>query len=165
MKTIITNIKFYKGVSNVENKIYGFVTKHEGHWRGCRVDTEKKKVVLVDPQFEKDIVPNVLYRCSLIPMKSGGGFIAIEATPCKAKAHLEITQNAGRPKLIVSFGYKRMIYDPSSPNPKKNNISAIADDLRNRHDLEDAHIVAQDFIDNACIVRRIWKQHEASQQA
>ena len=39
---IKTNIKFYKGLDNVEDRLYGFVTKSNGSWRGCR-DTKKKK--------------------------------------------------------------------------------------------------------------------------
>lgn len=39
---IKTNIKFYKGLENVADQLYGFVTKTNGSWKGCR-ETESKK--------------------------------------------------------------------------------------------------------------------------
>lgn len=40
---IKTNIKFYKGLENVADRLYGFVTKTNGSWKGCRETESKKK--------------------------------------------------------------------------------------------------------------------------
>lgn len=58
---IKTNIKFYKGLENVAYRLYGFVTKTNGSWKGCRETESKKKIVFVDPSIAKDIIPNMLY--------------------------------------------------------------------------------------------------------
>ncbi len=67
---IKTNIKFYKGLDNVADKLYGFVAKSNGSWRGCRETESKKKIVFVDTAIAKDIIPNTLYSCSLVPMRN-----------------------------------------------------------------------------------------------
>ena len=51
-----------------------------------------------------------------------------------------------------------LIYDPTSTEKRKRDIKAIADNLRTRLDLEDGQIVAEDFINNACIVKRLYEQ-------
>ncbi len=43
---IKTNIKFYKGLDNVADRLYGFVAKSNGSWRGCRETESKKKSCL-----------------------------------------------------------------------------------------------------------------------
>lgn len=70
---IKTNIKFYKGLENVADRLYGFVTKTNGSWKGCRETESKKKIVFVDPSIAKDIIPNMLYSCTLMPMRSETG--------------------------------------------------------------------------------------------
>lgn len=155
---IKTNIKFYKGLQNVEDQIYGFVTKVNGGWRGCRDTEEKKKIVFVDNKIVNDIVPNMLYSCSLIPMRNSGGFIAMSATPIRFKGVITTTCNKKAYQVKVKFGNKMIIYDPSSSQKRKRDIKSIANNLRNRFDLENAQMVAEDFINNACIIKRLYEQ-------
>ncbi len=155
---IKTNIKFYKGLNNVQDRLYGFITKSNGSWRGCRDTVIKKKIVFVDPSIAADIIPNVLYSCSLIPMRNDEGFIVKSASVIKFPGLIVTTCKKNVFLVHVKFGNKVITYDPSSKERRKNNIQSIADGLRERIDLENSHIVAEDFISSACIVKRLYDQ-------
>ena len=155
---IKTNIKFYKGLDNVKDRVYGFVTKCNGSWRGCRETESKKKIVFVDAAIAASIIPNMLYHCSLTPMRERDGFIAMSATPIQFPATIMVTCNKHAHIVKVMFGNKTIIYEPGSKEKRKRDISAIAEKLRNRIDLKDAQSVASDFVDNACMVKRLYEQ-------
>lgn len=155
---IKTNIKFYRGLNNIEDRLYGFVTKKDGSWRGCRVDEPKKRIVFVDRDIAKDIVPNILYKCNLIPMHSKEGFIAKTAKLLQFPATIAMTCNDNIYRIHVRFGNKDIIYDPSSKDQQRNDIQAIANNLRKRLDLENAQRVAEDFIDNACVIKGMYEK-------
>lgn len=157
---IKTNIKFYKGLDNVADKLYGFVAKSNGSWRGCRETESKKKIVFVDTAISKDIIPNTLYCCSLVPMRNEGGFIAKSAAIVKFPGTIATICRNNVFLVRITFGNKEYIYDPSSKEKRKNDIKSIADILRSRNDLENAMSVAEDFIDNACIVKRLYEQSQ-----
>lgn len=158
MKQVKTNIKFFKGLENVENRLYGFVTKVNGSWRGCRSDEKKKKIVFLDYAIEKDIIPNTLYHCSLIPMKSDSGFIAKTAKLIKFPATVSTACKDDNYIVKVRFGNKVVTYDPACNDKKKNDIKAISDLLRKRVDLENSQDVAEEFINSAFLVRRLYEQ-------
>lgn len=156
---IKTNIKFSKGLGGVESRLYGLVTKTNGSWRGCRETDEcKKKIVFVDPSIANDIIPNALYSCSLVPMKKEEGFIAKTAQLIKFKAVIETKINRSVCRVSVKFGNKQIVYDPNSKEKRYRDIKAIAEGLRKRIDIIDAHQVAEDFLDSACIVKRLYEQ-------
>lgn len=157
---IKTNIKFYKGLNNMQDRLYGFVTKSNGSWKGCREGVVKKKIVFVDPAIATDITPNVLYSCSLIPMRNDEGFIVKSASVIKFTGLITSTCRKNVFFVKVRFGNKEIIYDPSSKENRKRDIQAIASHLRSRVDLENAHDVAEDFISSACIVKRLYDQHQ-----
>lgn len=155
---IKTNIKFYKGLDNVEDKLYGFVTKSNGSWRGCREDENKKKIVLVDSSIAQTIVPNVLYSCSLIPMRKDEGFIVKSASLIKFKGIISTTCRNNIFLVSIKFGNKIIIYNPASKERRKRDIKTVADNLRNRVDLENAQEVAEEFISTACLIKRLYEQ-------
>ena len=158
---IKTNIKFYKGLGGAESKIYGLVTKINGSWRGCReADECKKKIVFVDPSVSSDIVPNVLYSCSLVPMKKEEGFIAKSAQIIKFKAIIETKMTKSVFRVSVKFGNKLFVYEPDSNEKRHRDINAIAEALKKRVDLIDANQTAEDFISSACIVKRLYEQKD-----
>lgn len=157
-KLIKTIIKFYKGLDNVEEKLYGFVTKSDGSWRGCRESEPKKKIVFVDYSASDNIIPGLLYKCSLKPMRSRHGFIAVTASPIKFPATLISVYRKGVYMVKIKFGNKTIIYDPSSKERRKRDIQKIADNLRNRLDLEDPRGIAEDFVSSACIVKHLYEQ-------
>lgn len=157
---IKTIVKFKRGVEFPnKGKMLGFVTKKDGRWRGCRdTDECKRKIVLVDPSISKSIVENVPYSVTLIPMYSEQGFVAIAATQVKFDAKIITRMSRGVFMVMVKFGIKTITFDPSSENERYNNINDIADHIRNRNDLKDPVQVAEDFIDSACLVKRLyWK--------
>lgn len=158
IQKIKTNIKFYKGLNDMEDKLYGFVTKSNGSWRGCRSDVEKKKIVFVDSEIADDIAPNVLYSCSLIPMLNDKGFVAKSASVVKFTGTITTISRKNVFIVTVKFGNKVIIYDPSSKERRKRDIKAIAEILRNRIDLKNAYDVAEDFISSACVVKRLYQQ-------
>lgn len=159
---IKTNIKFYKGLENVADRLYGFVTKTNGSWKGCRETESKKKIVFVDPSIAKDIIPNMLYSCTLMPMRSETGFIAKSATILRFPATIKTICRKNVFVVRITFGNKEIIYDPSSKEKRKNDIQVIAQLLRGRNDLENAIATAEDFIDNAFMVRKLYEQSQGN---
>lgn len=155
---IKTNIKFYKGLDNVEDRLYGFVTKSNGSWRGCRNTEKKKKIVFIDPSISQSIVPNTLYSCTLIPMRGDNGFIVKSASIIKFKGTITTSCNNKNYSVKIKFGNKLVVYKPDSKNERERNIQEIANFLRSRVDLENAQTVAEEFISTACIVKRLHDQ-------
>lgn len=158
-KMIKTNIKFNKGLGDDKDKIYGFVTKSKGGWKGCRETEKKKKIVFVDFSIEKSIIPNVLYSCLLIPMCDGNGFIALSASIIKFKGVVAASYRNSHFSVKVSFGNRVIVYDPSSKESCKRNIKTIADKLRNHVDLKNAYEVTEEFINTACLAKRLNDQY------
>lgn len=160
---IKTNIKFYKGLGGVESRIYGLVTKKDGSWRGCREEDDcKKKIVFVDQQLASGIIPNALYSCTIIPMMKADGFIAKTAKLIKFKAMIETKMGGNDYYVSVKFGNKSITYDPTSKEKRHRNIKYIADKLRGRVDVVDANQVAEDFLNSACIVKRMYENRKCS---
>lgn len=160
-KRIKTLIKFNRGLNNSADRIYGLVTKQNGSWRGCRKEDDcKKKIVFVDRSIADTIIPNVLYKCSLKPMKTEQGFIAMSATPIKFKAIIETKTRKNYSQVEVRFGNKSYVYSPSDKNGKS--IKEIADELRAREDLLNPCQVAEDFLDSVCIVKRVYESKVCS---
>lgn len=157
---IKTNIKFCKGLDNSDSRVYGFVTKVDGSWRGCYGDDNtKKKIVFVDTALEKSIVPGKLYRCVLTPMKSQQGFVAISAVLVGFPGVVRAMCGNGNFKVTVQFGNRLITYDPSSDDPRKNDIQVVARHLQQRIDLKNAYAVAENFVDNAVLIKRLYDQH------
>lgn len=155
-QVIKTNIKFKK---NERGVFQGFVTKNKlGSWRGCREDAEvSKKIVLLDPrQVPIEIKENTLYQCSLIPMKGECGYIAISAQLVQFEAKTETVVYENVYKVIVRFGNRTIIYDPTSKLKKHNDIRSIMDFLKSREDLKYANAVAEEFFDCAYLLKSIY---------
>lgn len=152
---IKTNIKFYKGLNNVSEQLYGFVVKVGNSWRGCREEAPKKKLVLVEHHLNSTIVPNALYKCTLVPMRNGHGFVVQSAKLVQFPALIKTKYEKGSFEVTVSFGIKSYHYNPTSTNPAYNNIKWIADKLRSRIDLKDSWSVAESFIDHALAAKRM----------
>lgn len=161
---IKTIIKFKREVEGINaGKIFGFVTKSNGHWKGCRdTDDCKKKIVFVDPSISKNIIDNMPYNVSLIPMRSGTGFIAMAASPVQFEAKIITKVKKNTFMVFVKFGMKTITYDPSSNQAKYNNINNIAENLRHRIDLLDAAGVAEDFVDAAFMTKSLYNRSKCS---
>ncbi|MCM1296168.1 MAG: hypothetical protein NC311_11560 [Muribaculaceae bacterium] len=160
-KLIKTIIKFYKGLDNMEDRLYGFVTKDNGSWKGCRETESKKKIVFVDAAFQDEIIPNALYKCTLVPMTTKEGFIAKTATLIRFPATMVTKCNGRTFSIEIKFGNKTLVYDPDSTDPRKRDIQGIAANIRGRNDMENPAEVAEEFISSACMVKRLYDQHNA----
>lgn len=158
-KVIRTNIKFKK---NEQGHLYGFVTKVKGSWRGVHEEDKevKKKIVLVDPMAETDIVPDRLYHCSLVPMECDNGFVVMNAKVVTFHAKIDTFASGDDYHVDVKFGHKIITYDPSSQLHIKNNMQSIADMLRKRWDLVKPMEVADNFLDAATIVLTLYKRNK-----
>lgn len=156
VQTIKTNIKFKRGK---DEKLYGFVTKVGSSWRGCREEeTKKKKIVYIDRKLEVEVEPGLLYHVTLIPMTEKDGFIAVQVKQVKFNARIKTELDNDKFRVYVSFGNKVFTYDPSSPSKKKSDMNAIADLIRNRHDLECNIEIADEFLDNAMMALILYKR-------
>ena len=156
-KRIRTNIKFKKNVDT--GQFFGFVTKKGSSWRGCDEKHEcKKRIVFADMALSHNIIENALYQATLIPMKSGDGFIAISVNLVKFEGKVETIIDTDVFVVNVKFGSRCFTYNPKSKNKKSNDISSIVRLLKNRVDLQDNEGVINDFMEAATIALAYYKE-------
>lgn len=110
-----TKIKFEK--SEKTNSHVAFVSKNPitGFWHGVRHDTKYPKVICVlDKAHEFEVIPNVLYDATLIPMREPKfGYIATNIQPVQFKAKIESSYQKGiKYHVRVRFGNKEINFDP-----------------------------------------------------
>ena len=91
-------------------------------------------------------------------MSKDEGFIVKSASIIKFKGTILTAYRKNKFMVKIKFGNKVIIYDPASKERRKRDIQKIADNLRNRIDLVDAPMVAEDFINNACMIKRLYEQ-------
>lgn len=110
----VTLLKFVKSDRN--DVLISYVSKNPvtGQVKGVRVDSKyPHKVVVCGASVAPYILSNVLYRATIIPMKSDKGFVCIAADPVKFNATIT-TRYVPRTtyQILVSFGNKVMVFDP-----------------------------------------------------
>ena len=151
VKKFTVNLKFCR---DVNGKMMGFVTRYNGSWHGCRAEESKpKKIVLLDIGLVDVVMPGVLYRVKLIPMRDNCGFVAIHATPIQFDAKIETVFNGAIPHIEVRFGNKTIVYYPISNNPKYSDIDGISNHLLHRLDIRNVYEVTQEFLVTANALR------------
>jgi len=152
---IKTNLKFKKGDNG---QYYGFVTRVGASLRGClETDSCQKSIVFADKALTA-IIPNVLYRTTLIPMNDKKhGFIAVNVDVVKFKARVETFISDDTFKVEVKFGNKTISYNPASKSKMYSSISHIADLLSNRVDIMYPGETVNDFLEAASIVLAYYK--------
>ena len=143
-KKFTVNLKFQRSENG---RIAGFVTRYSGSWHGCRAEEEKpKKIVLLDIKLANIIMPGVLYKVKLIPMRDNGGFVAISASPIQFDATISVLETDRKPRVELKFGNKTISYCPLSLNPKYSDIDSISNHLLHRLDIRNVYEVTQNFI-------------------
>ena len=143
-KKFTVNLKFQRSENG---RIAGFVTRYSGSWHGCRADEEKpKQIVLLDIKLANIIMPGVLYKAKLIPMRDNAGFVAISASPIQFDATVSTVFNDNKPRVELKFGNKTIIYSPLSNSPKYSDIDSISNHLLHRLDIRNVYEVTQNFI-------------------
>ena len=155
---IKTNLKFKKAENG---QFYGFVTRIGMSLRGCFEEDKCKKSIVFTDKNLTDIIPNVLYRTTLIPMNDGKhGFIAINAEVIKFKARVETYVAGGEFKVEVKFGNKVITYNPAEKSKMYSSISQIADMLSHRVDILYPCETVNDFLEAANIVLAYYKDYK-----
>lgn len=159
-KRIYTKLKFVK--SDKTGAYVSFVSQNSKTGRVCGVRQDSqypKKICLLDKDLARDVLPNVLYDATLIPMAEKNGYVAIEITPVQFKATVETTYI---PKAVyvveVKFGNKVIVFDPM--NGKKEScktINGCKGIIEKRVDILDVTQVVDDFMEAAT---NILKRYE-----
>lgn len=164
-KLIRTKIKFSE--SKVDNAVLvGYVTKDDQNFiRGCREsDPVKKKVVIPDAVLAQGLLTNVLYECTLKPMKSGHGYIATDAVVCQFPAVVDTTVSDNRFKVEVRFGGKTVVYDPQfGVDDSRKTVEGTLEVLQGRVDIKDKDRVIDAFLKSANMVRSLYKDYRNHQ--
>lgn len=164
-KTIRTKIKFAE--SKLDKAVLvGYVTKDDQNFiRGCReTDPVKKKVVIPDEIIAPGIMTNVLYECSLKPMKSGSGYIAVSADICQFPAVVDTTVSNNRFKVEVRFGGKVVTYDPQfGIDDSRRTVEGALAILEGRVDIRDKQQVIKAFLRSANMVHSLYKDYRNHQ--
>lgn len=145
---VYTKLKFLK--SDQTGAIISFVSQNPktGRICGVRQDSEyPKKICIVDKALADDILLNVLYECTLVPMAERNGYVVIAAEPVQFKATIKTTYVKNNIYLVqVAFGNKTLRFDPF--NGRKDTIkslSACKAILEKRVDVKDLMQVVEDF--------------------
>jgi len=149
---VYTKLKFIK--SEETGCPISFVSQNPktGRICGVRQDSEyPKKVCIVDKALASQILFNVLYDSTLIPMHDKNGYVVIAVEPVQFKA--VITSNYVKNNIYlveVKFGNKTIRFDPF--NGRKESIRSLLacrEVLRKRVDVKDLMQVVDDFTHQA----------------
>lgn len=145
---VYTKLKFIK--SDKSGAIISFVSQNPktGRICGVRQDSEyPKKICIVDKMLANEILLNVLYDCTLIPMAERNGYVVIAAEPVQFKALIKCTYVKNTIyRVLVKFGNKELRFDPF--NGRKESIKSLAACkavLEKRVDVKDIMQVVEDF--------------------
>lgn len=171
VEKITTKLKFTKSEKN--GALISFVSQNPVNNVVCGVRQDSpypKKIVIIDREKANNILTNVLYDCTLIPMtpvlneKTGEnhipGYIAIEATPVQFKATVTTKYIRGIKYMVeVSFGNKTIRFDPF--RGKKESVKSLAACraiLEKRYDVQNLLEVVEDFEMAAINIVELMKQ-------
>lgn len=158
VEKIRTKLKFIKSEEN--GALISFVSQNPRNnvVSGVRHDSSyPKKIVIIDRKIAHNILVNVLYDCTLIPMskvpneKTGEdfipGYIAIVANPVQFKATVTTHYIRGVKYLVdVSFGNKIIRFDPFKGRKESvKSLPACRAVLEKRYDVKNLMDVVEDF--------------------
>lgn len=145
---VYTKLKFVK--SDQTGAIISFVSQNPktGRICGVRQDSEyPKKICILDKMLASEILLNVLYDCTLIPMTERNGYVVIAAEPVQFKATVTKTYVKNNIYLVeVKFGNKTIRFDPF--NGRKESIKSLPACkaiLERRVDVKNILQVVEDF--------------------
>lgn len=145
---VYTKLKFEK--SDLTGAIISFVSQNPVTGRICGVRQDSpypKKICILDKKLSSNILLNVLYECTLIPMSERNGYVVIAAEPVQFKATVTKTYVKHNIYLVeVKFGNKTIRFDPY--NGRKDSIKSLPQCravLEKRVDVQDIMQVVEDF--------------------
>lgn len=144
-KRIPVLLKFTK--DRDKKNMVGYVSKSNGSWRGVHeYDKCNKKVVVLGGQVGT-VDKDVLYMATLIPMKSGNGFVCIGVKPYQFDVQKEIvTFDSGTFCIIYKFGNKAMTFFSTDNDNIDEAVDSFVARLKARQDIKDAGSVIDEFV-------------------
>ena len=164
-EVIINSVDQFKTRTDDNEKTVAYVSfvsqnPKTGRICGVRQDSEyPKKICILDKKLMCDVLLNVLYDSTLIPMAEKNGYVVIEVNPVQFKATIETTYV---PKAVyvveVKFGNKIIRFDPM--DGRKDTIRTIdgcKSVLEKRVDIKDVTQVVEDFVDAATDIIRKFR--------
>jgi hypothetical protein len=141
IKVIKVILKFRK---QADGRFVAYVKKVESKWKGVSYDEDgKKKIVIAGRQLLSNIKEFTPYKCTLMPMRSGTGFVASEATTVRYDAEITVEEDF----VSVKIGNQALVYKPgdSGMYSRKNVIHMI----QNHHQVYDLEGVLAEFVEKA----------------
>lgn len=145
---VYTKLKFVK--SEESGAPVSFVSQNPktGRICGVRQDSEyPKKIAIVDKMLANEIMMNVLYDCTLIPMSAKNGYVVIAAEPVQFKAEV-VTSYVKNTiyQVEVKFGNKILRFDPWKGHKESvRSFAKCKEVLEKRMDVKDVMQVVEDF--------------------
>ncbi len=147
-----TKLKFVK--SEKTGAIVSFVSQNPKTGRICGVRQDSqypKKICILDKKLVSEVLLNVLYDVTMIPMTEKNGYVVIELTPVEFKATISTTYvKKAIYRVEVKFGNKTIVFDPL--DGKKDTIRTLKgclSVLEKRVDIKDITQVVADFQESA----------------
>ena len=147
-----TKLKFVK--SEKTGAIVSFVSQNPKTGRICGVRQDSqypKKICILDKKLVSEVLLNVLYDVTMIPMTEKNGYVVIEMTPVEFKATISTTYvKKAIYRVEVKFGNKTIVFDPL--DGKKDTIRTLKgclSVLEKRVDIKDVTQVVADFQESA----------------
>lgn len=147
-----TKLKFVK--SEKTGAIVSFVSQNPKTGRICGVRQDSqypKKICILDKKLVSEVLLNVLYDVTMIPMTEKNGYMVIEMTPVEFKATISTTYvKKAIYRVEVKFGNKTIVFDPL--DGKKDTIRTLKgclSVLEKRVDIKDITQVVADFQESA----------------
>lgn len=147
-----TKLKFVK--SEKTGAIVSFVSQNPKTGRICGVRQDSqypKKICILDKKLVSEVLLNVLYDVTMIPMTEKNGYVVIEMTPVEFKATISTTYvKKAIYRVEVKFGNKTIVFDPL--DGKKDTIRTLKgclSVLEKRVDIKDITQVVADFQESA----------------
>lgn len=162
---IYTKLKFIR--SEITGSTISFVSTNpeSGRIMGVRRESEvPKKICIADKLLATSIILDVLYDCTLIPMKDKDGYIVIEAEPAQFIASITTTYIKNTIYLVeVKFGNKKIRFDPFDGRKKSvKNFAACRAVLEKRVDVKNVMQVVEDFERAAKNILRLLEKDKYS---
>lgn len=147
-----TKLKFVK--SEKTGAIVSFVSQNPKTGRICGVRQDSqypKKICILDKKLVSEVLLNVLYDVTMIPMTEKNGYVVIAMTPVEFKATIStIYVKKAIYRVEVKFGNKTIVFDPL--DGKKDTIRTLKgclSVLEKRVDIKDITQVVADFQESA----------------
>lgn len=144
-----TKLKFVK--SDQTGAYVSFVSQNPktGRICGVRQDSEfPKKICILDKKLMCEVLLNVLYDATLIPMTEKNGYVVIEANPVQFGATIETSYVPKAVYIVeVKFGNKVIRFDPMCGRKDTvRTIEGCKSVLEKRVDIKDVNQVVDDFV-------------------